>query len=47
MGQNKIKSGLKVALIGFVLLLITYCFTGAAADWTQQVKSGRVISEER
>ena len=41
----KIKSILKVTLIAGVLLLITHCFTAAAADWKQQVKSGRVISE--
>jgi hypothetical protein len=41
----KIKGMLKVALVAGMFPLITHCFSAAAADWKQQVRSGKIVSE--
>jgi len=41
----KIKSIIKIALMAEALLIMSYCFPVDAADWSKQVKSGKIISE--
>lgn len=41
----KINGMLKIALVAGIFPLITHCFSVEAADWKQQVRSGKIVSE--